>query len=63
MTFLTSIIVYSIRFRKVVKIFDLDQSLQTQAYWDYFYGKLIKFESGFSQVFYFKYHSKNQYKS
>ena len=47
----TSIIVYSICFGRVVKIFDQDQSLQTHACWDYFHGKLVKLEIGFSQVF------------
>ena len=35
----TSIIVYSIRCGRVVKIFDEDQSLQTHACWDYFHGQ------------------------
>ena len=59
----TYIIVYSIRLRRVVEIFDQDQSLQTHAYWDYFHGKLVKLESVFSQLFYFQCHSENQYKS
>ena len=59
----TSIILYSIRLRRVVKFFDWVQSLQTQAYKDNFHGKLIKLENGFSQIFYLQCHSKNQYKS
>ena len=47
----TSIIPYSIRFGRVVKICYQDQSLQTHACWDYFHGKLVILEIGFSQVF------------
>ena len=46
----TFIILYSIHFRKMVKIFDWVQSLQTR---DNFHGKLVKFKNGFSQVFVF----------
>ena len=47
----TSVIHYSICFRKVVKIFQWVQSLQSQAYWDHFHRILVKFQNGFSQVF------------
>ena len=59
----TYIIVYSICLRRVLEIFDQDQSLQTHAYWDNFHGKLVKLERVFSQLFYFQCHSENQYKS
>ena len=43
----TFIILYSIRFRRVENIFDWVQSLQTESYWDYFHGKLVKLATWF----------------
>ena len=43
----TFLVLYSIRFRRVENIFDWVQSLQTESYWDYFHGKLVKLATWF----------------
>ena len=45
----------SVRFRKVKKTFDHDQSIQKHACLDYFHGKMVMMESVFFVKFLFKF--------